>query len=169
MAEPFLGEIMIFGGNFPPRGWAACEGQLLSISQNTALFSLLGTTYGGDGRVTFGLPDLRARVPIHQGQGPGLSDRGLGEQLGSDTVTLMTPEMPAHVHSASGGPEDGSSSSPATAILGTTPAAYSDSSNATAPAGSVSVAGGGQPHENRQPYLTLNYVIALEGIFPSRS
>jgi microcystin-dependent protein len=178
--EPFIGMIVMFGGNFAPRGWALCDGQLLQIAQNTALFSILGTTYGGDGRITFGLPDLRSRVPMHAGTGPGLSPRTLGQRGGQENVTLTAAELPSHNHLASGTQNvldgAGDSSNPA----GRVPAqlvretAYSASSaNAQLLADSVDVtvqnAGGSQPHDNMPPYQVINFIIALEGIFPSRS
>ena len=167
MAEPFLGMIMLFGGNFAPSGWALCNGQLLSIQQNTALFSILGTTYGGNGTSNFALPDLRGRVPVHFGQGPGLSNYSEGEVGGSESVTLQTTEMPPHQHTqpATEGVQTTNRPNNALPAEGGVYAGTSDGS-ALAP---TSSAGGGQPHENRQPYLTMNYCIALQGIFPSRN
>ena len=182
MAEPFLGQIILFAGNFPPRGWAFCDGQLLPIAQNTALFSLLGTIYGGDGRTTFALPDLRGRAPIHAGHGPGLTNYSLGQRGGVENVVLSAQQLPAHGHIAttttkaqSGG---GDSASPKDAVwaqdgtVGAQP--YSTSApNSTMRSDAVEVSvqntGGSQGHENRQPYLTINYIIALTGLFPSRS
>ena len=171
MSQPFLGEIAIFGFTFAPRGWAMCNGQILSISQNTALFSLLGTTYGGNGQTTFALPDLRGRVPVHEGQGPGLSPYVLGEVTGTETVTLTSQQMPSHVHPFTvGGSSTPASKSPAgnyNAAFGTqaygSPADVQMGSNQTSPTG------GGQPHSNIQPLLVLNFCIALQGIFPSRN
>lgn len=178
--DPFIGMIVMFGGNFAPRGWALCNGQLLAISQNSALFSILGTTYGGDGRTTFGLPDLRSRVPMHAGQGPGLSNRRLGERGGVQDVTLTANQLPSHTHVASGTQQvqnaPGDSSNP----TGRIPAelvrenAYgAGPTNADLAAGSVDVTvqntGGNQPHTNLQPYQVVNFIIALQGIFPSRS
>jgi microcystin-dependent protein len=168
MSEPFLGEIAIFGFNFPPRGWALCNGQLLPISQNTALFSLLGTTYGGNGQTNFALPNLQGRTPIHFA-----SNHVQGETGGAESHTLSTPELPVHAHPAQCSNAPGTSKSPA----GNVPAAeangaigvYSTVSNATLNAGAVSIAGGGQPHENMQPFLALNFAIAMVGIFPSRN
>lgn len=169
-AEPYIAEIMIFGGNFDVRGYALCNGQLLSIAQNTALFAILGTTYGGNGQTTFGLPDLRGRFPMHFGQGPGLSPRSLGEQSGQETVTLLSSQMPAHAHT-----------SPASSAAGTTDApsgAYPARPASSIPTyggspdvamGVGGVAGGSQPHDNMPPYLALNFQIALEGIFPPRN
>jgi microcystin-dependent protein len=172
MADPFIAEIRIVGFNFAPRGWATCDGQLIPISQNTALFSLLGTTYGGDGRSTFALPNLMGRAPMHAGQGPGLADRFLGEQAGLATATLLTSQMPAHTHEpASLGPAvhaatatTGTPSS-SVALAQTTKNAYGAPSNLVA---MNDATGGDQPHENRQPFLGLLFVIALQGIFPPR-
>lgn len=175
MADPFVAEIRIFPFNFAPRGWAWCNGQLLPISQNTALFSLLGTTYGGDGKSTFALPDLEGRAPMHPGQGPGLSLHDLGETGGSDTVTLLQSEMPNHSHSLRANTDfaDVQTPGPARSI------ARSQNANAyKAPAGqptadmspsALGVTGGSQPHNNMQPYLTLYFNIALQGVFPPRS
>jgi microcystin-dependent protein len=167
MAEPFLGQLLIFAGNFAPQGWAMCNGQLLSIQQNSALFSLLGTTYGGDGVTTFALPDLRGRVPLHFGGGPGLSNYVLGERAGNESVQLLTAQMPAHTHSqpATGAGETTNRPNNAVPAEG---GIYGTTSDSSALAATTS-AGGNQSHENRQPYLVLNYIIALQGIFPSRS
>jgi microcystin-dependent protein len=167
VAEPFLGTIIIFAGNFAPRGWAFCNGQLLPINQNTALFSLLGTQYGGNGQTTFALPDLRGRAALHFGQGPGLSNYTQGEVAGVENVTLLASQMPAHTHAqpATAGDETTNRPNAAVPARGGVYANAADGSNL---AGTTS-AGGGQPHENRQPYLVLNYIIALEGIFPSRN
>lgn len=178
MAEPFLGQIIMFGGNFAIRGWATCDGQLLPIAQNTALFSLLGTTYGGDGRTTFGLPDLRGRVPVHMGQGPGLSAYQLGDKGGSEAVTLSTNQIAAHSHAATANALNaaGNANTAAGNIwakdAGTQSATYSNAApNATMSASAVSIAnaGGNQPHPNVQPYQCLNFLIALQGIYPSRN
>ena len=178
--EPFLGEIKMVGFNFAPRGWATCDGQLLPIAQNSALFSLLGVQFGGNGTVTFALPDLRGRVPIHQGQGPGLSNRVIGEMGGEENHTLITNEMPAHAHvvSVSQGcsGEDAESGNPighvpATPAAGSTPVnAYAAvATGAMAPStGTAAPAGGSAPHNTMQPFLTVLFIIALEGIFPSR-
>ena len=169
--DQYIGEIRMFAGTFAPRGWAFCEGQLLSIAQYTALFSLLGTTYGGDGRTTFALPDLRGRVPMHPGQGPGLSLRRLGEKGGVEQHTLTTQELPPHTHALYADSSVGTSSGPG----GLAPARnaagipqYGPGSNVTLDASAVGTTGGGQPHSIMQPYLAVNYIIALEGIFPSR-
>ncbi len=175
MSSPFVAEIRIFPFNFPPRGWAFCNGQILPISQNTALFSLLGTTYGGNGQSTFALPDMQGNAPMHPGQGPGLSLHDLGETGGSETVTLLESEIPSHSHgigaqttplSAVASAANATLSRPASGNLyfvpGTTAVvAMSDST--------LAPSGGNQPHNNMQPYLTLNFCIALQGIFPPRS
>jgi len=167
VADPFIAEIKMFGGNFAPRGWALCNGQILSIAQNTALFSLLGTTYGGNGQTTFALPDLRGRVPLHPGQGPGLSPRSLGETAGTENVTLSTAQMPQHLHQL---PASGNEETTNQAVPNAVPAkggVYSTAPNTTmAP---TAAAGGSQPHENMPPYQAVNFIIALEGIFPSRN
>ncbi|WP_028652992.1 phage tail protein [Nocardioides halotolerans] len=174
MADPFVAEIRIFAFQFAPRGWALCNGQLLPISQNTALFSLLGTTYGGNGLSNFGLPDLQGRAVMQPGQGPGLSNRALGEAGGTETVTLLSTEMPAHSHTVNANPDfaDVQSPTPARSL------ARSQNANAyKAPAGqpltplaaeALSPAGSSQPHNNMQPYLTLSFNIALQGVFPPR-
>ena len=174
--DPMIGEIRIFAGNFAPRGWALCEGQLLAISSNEALVSLLGTTYGGDGRTTFGLPDLRGRAPIHPGQGPGLTPRRLGEKGGSETVQLISAEMPEHSHTATLNADSSVAKTDqhGAAFLARNAAStpqFGDSLNTTLGAGAISVqpAGGNQPHPNMQPFLTINYIIASQGIFPSRN
>ena len=175
MSSPFIAEIRIFGFNFPPRGWAFCNGQLLGIAQNTALFSLLGTTYGGNGQTTFGLPNLQGSVPLHPGQGPGLSDYVLGEQGGSQTVTLTGNQLASHTHQAqanSGGAgQPGPGGNVWASLAGRTPPPLYQSSapNAAMSPQATSVAGGGQPHNNMQPYQVLNFCIALQGIFPSRN
>ena len=169
--EPFIGEITLFAGNFAPRGWAFCDGQLLSINQNQALFSILGTTYGGDGRTTFGLPDLRGRTPIHAGTGPGLSTYRLGSKGGTETVTLTTAQMPSLSHNLEAHTGYGDTANPDGAINAKTsrPAYKSSAPNATMSGSSISNTGGSQAHENRPPYVTVHYIIALQGVFPSRS
>jgi microcystin-dependent protein len=178
MSDQFVAEIRIFGFTFPPTGWAYCNGQLLPISQNTALFSLLGTTYGGNGTSTFALPNLQGSAPMHPGQGPGLSLHDLGETGGSTTVTLLSSEMPAHTHIVNcidGGRIAGQVGQPGNAILtktsGTPPLAYASggAQNQQLAQNAVSVVGGSQPHNNMMPYLTLNFCIAMQGIFPPRS
>ncbi|HEY0026259.1 MAG TPA: tail fiber protein [Allosphingosinicella sp.] len=172
MADPFVAEIRIFGFNFPPKGWAFCNGQLLPISQNTALFSLLGTTYGGDGKSTFALPNLQGSAAMHPGQGQGLSRRDLGEMSGSETVTLLVSEMPVHTHQLK------ASADPANVVQATADTTFSRSAGgqaySTAPLDTqmapqmLAPAGGSLPHNNMQPYLTLNFCIAMQGVFPSR-
>ncbi|HWT14736.1 MAG TPA: tail fiber protein [Patescibacteria group bacterium] len=173
MSSPFVAEIRILACNFPPTGWAFCDGQILPISQNTALFSLLGTTYGGNGQSTFALPDLQGNAPMQPGQGPGLSQRFLGEASGSETVTLLESEIPSHAHgllaqnTPLGGtvlPAGSTLSRPASGFLydATSPVLVPMAAEALAPAG------GDQPHNNMMPYLTLNFCIALQGIFPPR-
>ncbi len=207
MSEPFLGEIKMFGGNFAPRGWAFCNGQLLAISTNTALFSILGTTYGGDGRTTFGLPDLRGRVPVHAGMGqpgPGLSPVSLGQVGGTPSTTILTSNLPPHTHTAVLAPAGGTPLTPVIAVANT-PADQSNPDgnilaqsqvpsrsdpttvNTYAAAGTtttgalsgasitgtgqitVGLTGSGLPIETQSPYLGLNYIIAVQGIFPSRN
>lgn len=179
MAEPFIGQIILFAGNFEPRGWAFCNGQLLSIAQNTALFSLLGTTYGGNGQTTFALPDLRGRVPLHFGQGPGLSDYILGESGGAEQVTLTQGQMPAHSHqafstlNASNAADDSTDPTGRVLAVANRGVYNSQTPNVSMAAAAISTTvastGGNQPHDNRQPYLAINYIIALEGIYPSRN
>ncbi len=171
--EPFIGQIFIVGFNFAPRYFATCDGQLLSIAQNTALFSLLGTMYGGDGRTTFALPDLRGRVPIHMGEGPGIPARSQGENGGSASVTLTTQNMPAHTHSLNAVSESGNVGSPQNALLAATgsldPEYRASGTPVPMSAQSIGQAGVSQPFNTMPPYLVLNYVIALQGIFPSRN
>lgn len=174
MADPFIGQICTFGFNFAPRNYATCDGQLLSIAQNTALFSLLGTTYGGDGRVTFALPDLRGRVALHQGQGPGLSQRVMGEESGSESVTLISSQMPMHNHTVGALSTNGNLKSPTNnvpaSVQGTNTNIYAaNSDGSTMKATMIGLSGGNQPHNNMQPYLVINFCIALQGIFPSRN
>lgn len=175
MSEPFIGEIRMFGGNFPPRGWQLCQGQLLSIAQNTALFSILGTTYGGNGQTTFALPDLRGRFPMQQGQGPGLSPRTLGQQGGSESVTLLSSQMPAHNHTVQASAADGDVVGAADAFLASQSRGASLSPYIGATDGTlmnpamIGVAGGSQPHDNMPPFTCVNFIIALEGVFPSRN
>ena len=180
MSDQFVAEIRIFPFNFPPTGWAFCDGQIMPISQNTALFSLLGTTYGGDGKSTFALPDLQGSAPMQPGQGQGLSLRDLGEMSGVESITLPQSEIPVHTHALSGCDSDATDASPSgqLAALGKwdtgtafgTTGAYSTTTppNAIMSFQALSLAGGGLPHNNMQPYLTLNFCIALQGIFPQR-
>ena len=180
MASPFLGEIRLFGFNFAPRGWAFCQGQLIAIAQNSALFALLGTIYGGDGQTTFALPDLRGRVPVSFGQGPGLPNVTQGQRAGEVNHTLNVNEMPGHNHAATAQLNASGSAGNSTTPSGNFPAVstardnvYSNASGATLNAAAaqvtVAAAGGSQPHNNMQPYLGLNFCIAVEGIFPSRN
>ncbi|MGH6811152.1 MAG: phage tail protein [Methylocella sp.] len=178
MAQPFLGQIFLVGFNFAPVGWALCNGQLLSISQNTALFSLLGTTYGGDGVTNFALPNLQGRVPVGMGQGPGLSPYVIGEQTGSETVTLTVGQMPSHSHGVAANNAGATASSPSGADLAQSVVTGRETVNIyskppmTAPVtldpATIQPSGGSQPHPNIQPVLAMNYIIALQGIFPSR-
>lgn len=171
--EAMIGEVKMFAGNFAPRGWAMCSGQLLPINQNQALFSILGTTYGGDGRTTFGLPDLRGRVPIHAGTGPGLIRKQLGQQGGAENVNITVRNLPSHTHAIKAVAEVGDEGLP----NGNLPASNSSanksystlSSNATMNKSMVENTGGNLPVNNMQPYLTINYIICLEGIYPSRN
>ena len=173
MADPFVAEIRIFPFNFAPKGWAWCDGQLLPLSQNTALFSLLGTTYGGNGKSNFALPDLQGRAPMHPGQGPGLSLHDLGETGGSETVTILESEMPAHSHSLNavggfnGTNNDPTNGVPAKADAGLLSYTPSGPTLMMAPE-SIAPTGGDQPHNNLMPYLTYYFSIALQGVFPPR-
>ncbi|SEJ01461.1 Microcystin-dependent protein [Dyadobacter sp. SG02] len=170
--DPFVAEIRIFPFNFAPKGWAWCNGQLLPISQNTALFSLLGTTYGGDGKSTFALPDLQGSVPMHPGQGPGLSLRDLGEASGSETVTLLESEIPLHNHTIRGVQDSAETSTPS----GTALVSISQEGSVYLPGNpnvnmaitTLSMTGGNLPHNNMQPYLTCYFNIAMQGVFPPR-
>lgn len=173
MADPFVAEIRIFPFNFAPKGWAFCSGQLLPISQNTALFSLLGTIYGGDGKSTFALPDMQGNAPMHPGQGPGLSLHDLGETGGSQFVTLLESEIPSHSHQILGNinPANLAAPSPARSLARASPGqAYTATLTNIQPFSfsAMGPAGGTQPHNNMQPYLTLNFCIALQGVFPPR-
>ena len=180
MADPFVAEIRIFPFNFAPRGWAFCNGQLLPLSQNTALFSLLGTVYGGDGKSTFALPNLQGAAPMHTGQGQGLSQRFVGESGGSESVTLLQSEMPLHTHSVAATTINGNTDQPTGAILargnfsfqgtsGSVPMYSTSPPDTQMGAQTLALAGGNLPHNNMQPYLTLNFCIALQGVFPPRS
>jgi microcystin-dependent protein len=172
MADPFVAEIRIFPFNFAPTGWAFCNGQLMPISQNTALFSLLGTTYGGDGRTTFALPNLQGNAPMHPGQGPGLSEHFLGEMGGSATLTLLVSEIPAHAHAINAQNTPGNVKLPSSSVTLSRSAggnAYAPAQNLVAMSNQMlAPTGGGQPSNNMQPYLTLSFCIALQGIFPPR-
>jgi microcystin-dependent protein len=179
MAEPFLGEIRMVGWNFAANGWALCNGQLLPISQNSALFALLGTQYGGDGVSTFALPNLQGRVPIHQGNGAGLSPYTIGAASGSENVSLLPTQIPAHTHLMGVSNQSGAVTDPTNAILaqgnsgtGRSPVPVtnyvSTAATGTLAPAAIQPAGGSQPHNNIQPYLCVNFIIALQGIFPSR-
>lgn len=174
--EPIIGQIMLFGGNFAPRGWAFCDGQLLEIASHDALFAILGTTYGGDGSTTFGLPDLRGRVPMHAGEGPGLTARKIGQRMGAEGVALTPTQMPAHGHDFLVANTPANKDDPTGEALGQSDiyVGVSPSEPATEPsvalnAKTVGETGGSAPHENMQPTLCINYIIALQGMFPSRN
>jgi microcystin-dependent protein len=169
MSDQFVAEIRIFPFNFPPTGWAFCAGQLMPLSQNTALFSLLGTTYGGDGKSTFALPDLQGNAPMQPGQGQGLSLRDLGEMSGVESITLLQSEMPVHTHTYGATEEAANENNPADHAPGAGVGMYAAPAALTQMAfQTLSPAGGGLPHNNMQPYLALNFCIALQGIFPQR-
>lgn len=170
MSEPFVGEIRMFAGNFAPRGWAFCDGQLLAVSQNDALFSLLGTIYGGDGRTTFGLPDVRGRIPIHAGTGPGLSPRRLGAKGGAESVTLTVNQMPSHSHDFHASADPTTTPNPQDNVLGEAIAdrIYSPTADQNLASSTISNIGGSRSHTNLMPFLCINYIIALFGIYPSR-
>ena len=174
MSEPFVGQIIMFGGTFAIRGYAFCNGQLLSIAQNQALFAILGTTYGGNGTTTFALPNLQGRVPMHPGQGSGLSPYSLGQTGGTESVNLTTPQMPQHIHTGTLNLNASTNEATDTEPTGQYLAVGNQYTNTTnvqmgANAFQTGIAGGSQPHENRQPYLAINFLIALTGIFPSRN
>jgi len=174
MSQPFVGEIRMFAGNFAPAGWMFCDGQLLPISENETLFNLIGTTYGGDGQSTFALPDLRGRLPLHMGQGPGLQNYILAENGGVETVTITTQQLPAHTHPAQCSSGGGSNSSDPTGGIWA-PSDVNQYSNAAqavflgTPAIVTTAAGGSQPHDNMIPFLCINYIISLFGVFPSQT
>lgn len=171
MSEPFIGEIKMFAGNFAPRGWALCDGQLLAISQNDALFSLLGTIYGGDGRTTFGLPDMRGRLPLHLGTGPGLSPRTIGSRGGQENVTITSNQLPAHSHTFQATSEFAESTTPSgnTLAASTGASIYGSGTAIAMNAAIVENTGGSQSHTNVMPYTCMNFIIALLGIYPSRA
>ncbi len=172
MSEPFVAEIRIFAGNFAPRSWAFCNGQLLPVSQNTALFSLIGTTYGGDGRTTTALPNLKGRAPMHPGHGPGLTARRLGQRGGSEMVSVSEAQMPNHTHSwmTAADPADLQSPSSNRSMTRSSIDAYANAANLTPLADQMGQnSGGSQPHNNMQPFMAINFIIALVGLYPSRS
>jgi microcystin-dependent protein len=170
MAQPYVGEIRMFGGNFAPAGWMFCNGDLLPISENETLFQLIGTTYGGDGESTFGLPNLQSRIPIHQGQGSGLTNRVLAEMGGTESVTLTTQQMPSHTHPMIAAGTNGTATSPQSNLsansFNVTPY-INQSPDGAMNAGAVVPVGGSQPHENCQPFLCVSYIISLFGLYPS--
>jgi len=177
MSDPYTGEIRMFAGNFAPRQWAFCDGQILSIASNNALFSLLGTTYGGDGRVSFGLPEMRGRLPMHHGMGPSLSNRTLGAKVGSENVVLNTNQMPTHAHSYHASTDIANSPNPGNDVLASQddgdmpfaaqPAEPANLQNMNSQ--TLGMAGGSQPHNNMMPYQAISFIICLFGIYPSRS
>jgi microcystin-dependent protein len=172
MSQPYVGEIRIFAGNFAPAGWMFCDGQTLPISENETLFNLIGTTYGGDGQSTFNLPDLRGRLPLHQGTGSFGTTYQMGEQAGVETVTLTTQQIPAHNHTFNATTASGTQTGPGGNLLSNSqgPQPYiQEDADGVLNAQTLSAAGGGQPHENRQPFLGVNFIISLFGIFPSQT
>lgn len=174
MSNPYIGEIRMFAGNFAPSGWAFCDGSLLSIANYEALYQLIGTTYGGDGVNTFALPDLRSRVPLHQGTGPGSSTYVLGQNGGGETVTLTATQLPAHVHTAQGSSDVGTTNSPGAGVWAAQPLVEQFQPTPTPgesmnPASIAASTGGGQPHDNMLPYLGINFIISLFGVFPSQN
>lgn len=170
MAEAYIGEIRMFGGNFAPVGWSFCDGSLLAIAQYDALFALIGTTYGGDGQNTFALPDLRGRVPVHQGQGAGLSNYTIGQNGGSETVTLITNQLPSHAHSAQAQSGQGGQASPSGGVWASSNLSQfsNNPANSAMSPQAMTLSGGSQPHENMLPFECISFIICLEGIFPSQ-
>ncbi len=172
MAQPYVGEIRLFAGNFAPSGWALCQGQIVAIAENDVLFTLIGTTYGGDGQSTFALPDLRGRVPLHQGNGASLSSRTIGQTGGTEQVQLSNGQMPAHTHTllASSAPAQ-AAAAPSGSLLAATAVNVYGTGTPTTPMAPVAIApsGGAQPHDNMAPFLVMNYIISLFGIFPSQA
>lgn len=173
MGEPFIGEIRMFGGNFAPAGWAFCQGQLVPISENDSLFTLIGTTYGGDGQSTFALPDLQSRIPIHAGQGPGITQNyQLGERAGVETVTLTTQQIPIHSHAFIASTAGATQTSPTDQVIAQSGqrAVYTEDTTTTNLAASaIGPVGGSQPHDNVHPYLCITFIISLFGVFPSQT
>jgi microcystin-dependent protein len=173
MSNPYVGEIRMFGGTFAPAGWASCAGQLMPISQNDILFNLIGTTYGGDGQETFGLPDLQGRAPVHAGKGPGLSQNyQLGEKSGVESVTLTTQQIPVHNHAFLGSTDFGQGTQPQNGVfasISTGKLYVSSAPGATLASNALSVVGGSQPHDNMQPYLAITFIISLFGVFPTQT
>lgn len=171
MSEPFVGEIRMFAGNFAPRGWAFCDGQLLSVSQNDALFSLMGTIYGGDGRTTYGLPDMRGRIPLHAGSGPGLTPRRLGAKFGTENETLTVNQLPSHSHNWQASTDAANTRDTAGNVLAQSiPDIYNTRrSPINLNTSSVSNVGGSRSHTNLMPFLCINFIVALFGIYPSRN
>ena len=171
MSTPFVGEIRMFGGNFAPAGWAFCSGQLMPISENDTLFTLIGTTYGGDGQSTFGLPDLQGRLPMHMGTGPGLTTRTIGEMGGVETVTLTVNQIPIHTHAPQSDANNGNQATPQNRVwAGAAASRYSSSAPNLAMNNTLGGnAGGSQPHDNLMPYLAISFIISLFGIFPTQN
>ncbi len=173
MGEPYIGEIRMFGGNFPPNGWAFCDGQLIPISENDALFTLIGTTYGGDGQETFALPNLQGRVPVHAGQGPGIGQAyQLGEMGGVEAVTLTAQSVPVHNHAFIASTDAADSANVGGNVAGTTPQLewlYATPADAAFNAQSITPVGGSQPHDNMMPFLVVSFIISLFGVFPSQN
>ena len=172
MAQPYVGEIKMFAGNFAPEGWSFCQGQVIAISENDTLFALIGTTYGGDGQSTFALPDLRSRVPIHQGQGPGLSNYTLAQSGGAESVTLTVNQVPAHTHAMRASIGLANTTNPANAIIGASTAVtafFGDPPTQNMNTAAISSVGGSVPHNNIQPYLAFNFIISMFGVFPQQS
>ncbi|HEU4743283.1 MAG TPA: tail fiber protein [Meiothermus sp.] len=172
MAQPYIGEIRIFAGNFAPAGWAFCDGSTLPISENEALFTLIGTTYGGDGQTTFALPDLRGRIPLHQGTGPGLPPFVIGQDGGVETVTLTAQQMPTHNHALLGSSNTATQTVPTANVLAQPSSGQmylADTPNVALNASMIGLTGGNQPHDNMGPYLCVSFIISLFGIFPQQS
>jgi microcystin-dependent protein len=174
MSDPYVGEIRMFGGNFAPQGWSFCNGSLIAISQNDTLFNLIGTTYGGDGQNTFALPDLQGRVPVHVGQGQGLSSYVLGQKAGFETITLITAQLPAHSHVAAGSSTGNPASNPSNAVWGNNAITNKSFGAGTSVDGnlntsSLQMTGGSQPHDNMLPFLAISFIISLFGIYPTQS